>query len=61
MSWWDEKEMVYRCPECKSTHVYHYFERVCIYDWEDELVGFKDWSDSQWNGFRCDDCGEEYF
>lgn len=59
--WWNEEECKYQCPECKSFHVYHYFERVCVYDWNDELVDFKDWNSGDWEAFRCDDCGYEVY
>ena len=33
------------CPDCYSSSVYHYFERLVIYDKDSKIVGFKDWGD----------------
>lgn len=49
------------CPDCFNKSIWRYVERFVIYDENDEIVGYKDWS-GVFNQVKiCQECGfDEY-
>ncbi len=45
------------CPECRSKNVWHYYERIVMYDENGEVFGYKDWCDNPYSAYECQECG----